>query len=65
LVISGVVIADLEGGFYGKCQEMAQKAHGKAQAQEEAQAHTVAASKDRALDELSASHVPWSWIRIG
>jgi hypothetical protein len=42
-------IALPEGGFSGKCQEMAQKAHGKAQAQQEAQAYTVATSKDGTL----------------
>jgi hypothetical protein len=50
----------MKGRIYGKCQEMAQKAHGKAQAQKEAQAYTVAASKDWALAQGSARRAPWA-----
>jgi hypothetical protein len=40
---------------------MAQKAHGKAQTQEEAQANTLAASKDWALDLGGISYAILDW----
>ncbi len=38
-----------EGGGHGNCEKVAQEAHGETQAQEEAQAHEVAAAQDWAL----------------
>jgi hypothetical protein len=41
----------MKGQLHGKRQEMAQEAHGKAQAQKEAETYKMAASKDRTLDQ--------------